>query len=73
MKFYYRAGPSQASHYSVNTTGTGSKIFVWKSRGSSSDKDFPAEKCYCKEGPLAFGGKCGRGEFGDYLWFGNCA
>lgn len=73
MKFYYRAGPSQASHYSINTEGTSSKIFLQKSRGSPSDKDFAAEKWYCKGGPLAFGGKCGRGEFGGYLSVGNGA
>lgn len=48
MMFYYRAGLSQASHYSINTVGTGSKMFLQKSRGSSSDKDFAAEKWYCK-------------------------
>jgi len=64
MKFYYRAGPSQASHYSIDTAGTGSKMFLQKSRGSSSDRDLAAEKGYCKGGPLAFGDESGGGEFG---------
>lgn len=40
MMFYYRVRLSQASHYSINTVGTGSKMFLQKNRGSSSDKDF---------------------------------
>lgn len=40
MMLYYRVRLSQASHYSISTVGTGSKMFLQKNRGSSSDKDF---------------------------------
>lgn len=64
MKFYY--GEVLLKPFSfIDTAGTGRKVFLQKSRGSSSDKDFAAEKWYCKGGPLAFGDKFGRGEFGD--------